>query len=787
MYTKYFTRFHCCWNSCNVEPVRKVGGFWGCKTSLPKQNILEYIDEVFDNPEAIDLGIKRMSRAQFVALKLLRLMNGHGRVGPLDIAIIAGLPQRPLNNKGTPRNSVSEILVSPGIVAPNYDEFYFDYSYRFDRNSNLVFCDERILDRIPPFIPDPYDITPASAPDQAVYRRAVTVVLDLVSVINTVQNAGQLHVKGDGSFGISDVRRIAKKLKWEATVDSEGLEFPSATACWLAAMEASRFLVYETHNQVRAIALSEFEEMNTIDAIQKLLGGFVRSECEITGSNFEPAYANSYDLAYAEARYSLITALMCLPEKFSWYLFSDFEKCIYERIGLYHCVNRIRMMERLVDRFSAYSDQEEDTERNQACRQNWEKYQIPWLHVAFRTWLYRTGIVELSFDNSKAPNAGEAAPCVDRFRLTDIGRSILYHDLYIEPGAVATGAVEAQGKATAIIVGEPPLSQSPPKSKITSPWIVQPNFDLLAFVDEVSARQITFLESVAERISVSDRTISYKLSRNSIYIALQRGSTLVSIIDGLTAGSGKDLPTNVVAEIKTWAARLDKISITKSCSLIECETSEGCKTLLANGVTGRIVGERYLLVENQFGTSKKQREGVLVIDYIAQPRKQSILFSEDGVIFVPNGPMDLRLLSVLKYWASNADTDIIRGQAESISSNVPYRGWKLTKKSVTNALANGRPKNELENTLNLHGIFAPGGLFYITLKSWMGEKIDFTTQEIISVSCSSPEVITCLYKTPRLKKIILGRLGETAILVSKSDLEIILDALMYAEVNITAL
>ena len=68
-------------------------------------------------------------------------------------------------------------------------------------------------------------------------------------------------------------------------------------------------------------------------------------------------------------------------------------------------------------------------------------------------------------------------------------------------------------------------------------WIVQPNFEILVYIDEVAPSQMIFLDRYADRLDIQQHTAHYRLTRESVYRGLERGGSLEEFITSPAIGS----------------------------------------------------------------------------------------------------------------------------------------------------------------------------------------------------------------------------------------------------------
>ncbi len=109
----------------------------------------------------------------------------------------------------------------------------------------------------------------------------------------------------------------------------------------------------------------------------------------------------------------------------------------------------------------------------------------------------------------------------------------------------------------------PSPAAAPPDSTTNdnSAWVVQPNYDIVVYLDAVSPAQLAFLEQHAERRQAEAHTAHYQLTRESVYRGLESGTSLDNLLATLRTGAKTDLPQNVEREIREWAGLRKQMTI----------------------------------------------------------------------------------------------------------------------------------------------------------------------------------------------------------------------------------
>ncbi|MFK7604251.1 helicase-associated domain-containing protein [Deinococcus sp. SM5_A1] len=169
-------------------------------------------------------------------------------------------------------------------------------------------------------------------------------------------------------------------------------------------------------------------------------------------------------------------------------------------------------------------------------------------------------------------------------------------------------------------------------------WILQPNFELLVFPAHLQAHQFVIL-SAAEAARFDIQTATYRLTRESVYAALEHGLNLKELLDGLQASSATPLSAGVQGTIRDWAARRERVTLRQGVTLLEYPTRS--KRDAALRARGTAVGDTLLMLQ----PGQPLPHGVTTLNYDVAPPK-SLKFSADGS-FTVTGELDFLTRSLL--------------------------------------------------------------------------------------------------------------------------------------------
>jgi Helicase conserved C-terminal domain len=165
-------------------------------------------------------------------------------------------------------------------------------------------------------------------------------------------------------------------------------------------------------------------------------------------------------------------------------------------------------------------------------------------------------------------------------------------------------------------------------------WIVQANFELLVYLEQLPARFPDALQA-AELVRLDAQTATYRLTRQGVYGALERGLKLEHLIAELAQFSIVPMPASVERSLFDWAERRDRLRVSSGCNLIEYESREARDAALELQPGARGVGEVFVL-----GIAAKS---VPQIIYGGIPTR-TITFLEDGSFTAPSTDLIARTL-----------------------------------------------------------------------------------------------------------------------------------------------
>jgi hypothetical protein len=719
-------RFDMLLDQMRSNDLKSMLRMWGGRTQTRKDDMLAFIRAGLADPERVRDAIADLKPMERETLALMKWMNGS-----IDAsALIAGLRAMGVElPKSRSRYDQSDrqllqTLIQRGLLLSGYEP---DPSYIVEYSANMLFSDERLLAEIGLPEPVPLSIKPVAEPGSTLYRRPPTVVMDILGLLQTIARLGSLQLTKSGSVRVGDLRKLTRALKWdEDSILVDGLSFPDPVGALLDVMYYAGLLRREDGRLVADGAVEQFADRTYVEQISGLLRGFLHLH-EWREQQVDSWYYASGGRQSA-LRLALTIMLMALPQDTSgFFAIDDLDAALFDRIGEHFSLS-FQIHPPYFFQKTPEEVQREQQAWRKRLRTDWLKIERPWLDAALTTWLYYIGIVELGFVHDRPVS----------LRLTEIGRAVL------QPSRAASGAALSAPAGT--------------------PWLVQPDFEVVVYLDQTSPEQIAFIERHAERFQSEPHIARYKLTRESIYRGLESGTTLDDLLDRLRAGASVAVPQNVLASIRDWAARRDQIILRRRAALLEFPDAQARQHALDDGLTGTPIGERFvLLADTRSALPKHER-----LNY-AQPLPPCLALSEEGLITLKRPTQDL----------------LIRPQLDRWADPTPDGGWQLTEARVAAAIKAGAPISDLTGLLQTRLTHAMPPLLSVALRGWAGRRQPLALATITVLRCANPAVFAAIAGSALLAPYLSGTLAPDVLLVKPQMIAALRERLAWAGMELS--
>lgn len=722
-------RFDSYLNKFNAEQLKTMALLWGGQHyKQTKQQSIDLIQIGLGTPSKVKEAIARLQPFERVALEIAK-QDGNpirGRALLLKLHLLGiELPKKEHRYTNRVEPFIQDLL-DRGLFMPV--DMANRYYYSPSQLDNLFFTDERLLAQAGEITPEPLPITPTSGSAPSIYRRPSAVVLDLINVLQAVDVVSEFPLTKAGTVRVSSLRKLRKQLGLKSDdVEIDGLRFNNLPEAMVYALFHAGILIETNKVITMAETVDVFFARPPETQINQLLSGFIQA------NEWLESELNVYSYGVeklSDGRSFLKTGLAALPVDASgFFAFDEFEQALYERVGEHFSFGYIQHAPHY---FRGNEDEiaEREKQRKQKIRENWLKQEYPWIIRACSTWLYYLGIVELQLKENTPVG----------LRLTDLGRTLLH------PGLA-------------------PLSKPDTVETSGPTWVIQPNFDMVVYLDRATPEQMVFLERHAEREQVQQHMAQYRLTQSSVYKGLEDGTSIETLLETLKMGASKDLPQNVTIDLQEWAKLRERMTLRHQTHLLEFPDSAAREKALQANVKGIAIGARFLLVTHQRSAKIVNAK---VIDY-NQPLPRCLSANEDGLIKVSEGHHDFLLEAQLGKWAERKEE----------------RVWQITQETVTQALL-GKVKIEdlfalLEERLIISRLPA---LLEVALSAWGRKRTELELANVTIIYCSDSKVFRAISKSRKLKPYIKGTLGSNLLLVDPNQVDALRTQLKWAGIKV---
>jgi hypothetical protein len=713
----------------NSESLKSIARVWGGNYKMRKDECIVAICRGLNDPNQVKAVLATLAPYERTALALAKVMQGIIDAGMLAIGLRASGVSLPKSTSDYDSDSSTLVqpLVRRGLFFSNYD---YNPTYLDSYGKAAVFTDERLLAEIPPLKCQPLRLNPVSTPPASTYRRAPVVLLDLMGILQAVENLGGLSLTQSGSIRVNDLRKLAKAMKWkDDPILVDGLPFPEPAIAWVSTFYHANILELSSSQSQRLVLkdpVEQFASRSYAEQIRQLLWGFIEMR-DWLEAQFSPW---PYPENYTRGRLALTLALTSLPVNAEdFFAIDDLDEALYNRVGDHFSLSSRASYRPSYFNKTPEEKRQAEAERLAKLRQDWLKCERQWLEKALSTWLYYLGLVELGLKDGTPVS----------FRLTKLGRAVLHPELNISVDA-ATG-------------------------KPQPAWIVQPNFEVMVYLEYATSEQLAFLERHAERGSVQQHIALYQLTRESVYRGLESGTSLDELLTQLQAGASVVVPQNVQVELRSWGALREEITLRRRSHLLEFPDQAARQDAIARGVEGVCVGDRFLLLTPQPQVPK--RWFCKRIDY-SRTLPQCLSVNEEGMIQLITTP-DLLLPTQLDRWA------------ERLSD----RSWRLTQEKVQAAIKLGARVEELLNLLVTRATHPVPALIEVALIAWTRKLPAVEMAKVMVLRCTEPEVFEALANSEKFKPYWLGKLAPDVLLVDSEQIKALKKQLAWVGLNIS--
>ncbi len=702
----------------NVSELKKVARRWLGKDSakLAKDPIMTALRAALKSDEAARLAVNSMTPAERQVVAVYRRYGGRvgGSLIRIDLmarGILELVEDKRYENytysnwKSNPVEGLVNqwVLISEHSTDPNYH--YHSYGHGADKKFDLYSLHPGIAKFVEPAGSVAWSIPPASGVAHEITRRTpAEVALSLSRVLSFVSARGSLKMRKSGGPGTPALTTLEKGVPIEE--DSEFL-LPDPQAFYLDILMGPGAIVSEA-GVARADAAAATKLFIKPDLRQAHDWAASWLKCRNWWDGHGATEAGDSDetsAAVRNVREILAWALGGLARAGDhWYELHAFVSSLYplmKGITLYLPGSRLPWDPKFPEGVGTRDFSYQGPDRQRAF---WFGKEGPWMANALMVTLVELGMIERGrLGPRKSDPLG--------FRLTETGRAVF--------GApeVVPASVQREQKFL----------------------VIQPNFDVIAYLGQADALSAGYLGRLAESDSSSMGPVhTFRLTQVSIYQAQESGLSQADIVDFLRKHSEREPPPNVIQAIADWSVKRERLTLRSGVTLVAFATTAERDTFLKRH-PGTSCGERFAITSGAL-TDKLIGGKSLRADPRSNARR-IFTMDEEGLI------------------RSERPIDIVQqAQLRRIAVRTP-EGWQISGDSIRQAASWGlKPtwiRRELYDLLE-----APiPDLIEIAIDAWTGKNPTLELTEAILLHVSDLTQYQTIATSRRLRPFLLGTPG----------------------------
>jgi hypothetical protein len=269
---------------------------------------------------------------------------------------------------------------------------------------------------------------------------------------------------------------------------------------------------------------------------------------------------------------------------------------------------------------------------------------------------------------------------------------------------------------------------------------IQPNHEVLLYLDVADGPAVTTLGRIAARESATGVVQNFKLTRDSVYAALEAGMALAEIESFLASRSRSGVPANVAHSLAEWSRKREAVVVRSSVALA-AGLPDG-----QNSVRGRPVGKSFVVASPRVA-GKGAKDLGIAVESEAMSRDWKV--DEHGTV-------------------SPGKTTSLVGKARLRRFAEPLDGrWRITAESVRAARELGVSSDQIFGWLTAHMSHEVPPVLATAIGNWAGGRCKAFLDGVVLLQVSDPKVFESLRRSERLRPFLKGALAPGCFVVTE--------------------
>ena len=728
----------------NADELKKIGRGWLDQTQLklPKTHLIAALRKALKDENKAKQAIQALTPEERQVAAVYQRYGGSvsGEVIRLELISRGSLEivEKKVTDyytlrawKSTPIESMSKrwVLLSPSFGS-RYDS-YHSAMYRSELRILDYTLHPMIGKHIQPADPARWSIPPAiGIPDAITRRSPAEVALNLSRVLAFLATKGAIKTKRGGAPNATTFKALEKGVPLE--VDSE-FPLPEPHGLYVNLLMRAGVIVadFDQLSVDQALVKTLFSQSDAFQA-HRWARAWLKAENWFDGFGPTESSDSSETIqAVVNLREALAWALGCLARAGDhWHDLEEFVSVLDKLLGSQQFSLPWRdpawePAPRKID--SNPTNEHHVISINLGKRSRTES----WLANALMVTLVELGMVERGRLNS-----GKAATLV--FRLTDIGRTVF---------------------------GAPEIAPTVVKEERKF-LLIQPNFDVVAYLEQADSPSASYLGRLAEGASSGSGPVrTFRLTQQSVYQAEEGGLSQSEIVEFLRRHSLREPPLNVLKSIADWSCKRESLTLHHDVTLLAF-TTEQDRDIFLKRRPGTPCGTRFVITTETV-TDKLLGGQPLHVSH-PQGGRRTFKLNEQALIN-KNEPLDIlqkaRLMRI----------------AEPTSA-----GWRITGESMRRAVVMGLKPTWIHRYLDEHLISPAPALITQAIDAWMGKGPTLELSDTILLYVANEKTFEAMVQSDRLRPFLLGSPGTHWLAVEKGSrkkLTVVLKELGYQVVE----
>lgn len=317
---------------------------------------------------------------------------------------------------------------------------------------------------------------------------------------------------------------------------------------------------------------------------------------------------------------------------------------------------------------------------------------------------------------------------------------------FIERGRVDAPRIRHCFRLTPLglaIFGAPEHLWSSPQ---TRPFlVVQPNFDVVAYLDQTDAQGIGSLALLLENAKPTLGAVqSFRITQQSYYQALELGFTHDQAVTLLQQVSQHSLPDNVLRTLEDWASRRESLVVHTNTTLVGFASAVERDAHVAK-FGGKPCGDHWVILEASQGQAIDGFAGALTIERYGS--RKTLEVNEQGVLS-PLKPLDTLQIGRLHHFAERNDSR-----------------WQITSVSMKSAVQQGIQPAIVFRWLGEMLARPIPPLLECALEAWTGKPQEAALDSAMVLGVAENDLFNILAQSDVVRPMLLGTLGSGWFLV----------------------